>query len=110
MRERGLGEHVVREPVGELRERVRGQRRDHEQVGARQMRIRIVVRRSPCECMERLGANEPLRTGCDERDDVVPALDEQARELARFVSGDSTGNTLEDLGQPTPFGRSAYFL
>ena len=34
VRKRGLGDEVVREPVRELRERVRGERRDDEQVGA----------------------------------------------------------------------------
>ena len=41
VRERRLGEDVVGEPVRELRERVRGQRRDDEQVGALEMRVRV---------------------------------------------------------------------
>ena len=43
MGERRLGEHVVGDPTRELGERVRGARRDDQQVGARQMRIRILA-------------------------------------------------------------------
>ena len=41
VRERRLGQDVVGEPVRELRERVRRERRDDEQVGARQMRVGV---------------------------------------------------------------------
>ena len=40
--ERRLGEHVVGETVRETGHRVRGQRGDHEQLGALQVRVRIL--------------------------------------------------------------------
>ena len=43
MSESGLGEDVVGDPVRELRERVRRARRDDEQIGARQVRVGILV-------------------------------------------------------------------
>ena len=61
MRERGLGEDVVGDPVGELRERVRRAGRDDEQVGARQVRVDILVRRPPREREEGLLGDEALR-------------------------------------------------
>ena len=82
MSERRLGEDVVGEPVRELGHRVRGQRRDHEQVRPGQVRVEILVRRPACERVERLTADEAVGPTRDERDDVVPGLDEQARELA----------------------------
>ena len=42
--ERRLGEEVVGEPVRELRERVRGARRDDEQVGAGQVGVEVLAR------------------------------------------------------------------
>ena len=75
--ERRLGEHVVGEPVRELRERVRRQRRDHERVGARQVRIEIVRRRPARERVEGLGGDEALGAGRDERQHVVPRPYEQ---------------------------------
>ena len=54
--ERRLGEHVVGDPVRELRERVRRARRDHEQVGARQMRVEILAGGPSSEREERLFA------------------------------------------------------
>ena len=94
--ERRLGEHVVGEPVGELRERVRRARRDDEQVGARQVLVEIVAGGPAGERGEGLGADEPLGAGRDERDHVVPALDEQARQLAGLVGGDPAGDAEQD--------------
>ena len=98
MGERRLGEHVVREPVRELGHRVRGQRRDHEQVGARQVRVEIFLRRPACERGERLTADEAVRPVRDDGNDVVPGLDEQARQLASLVGGDPAGDPEEHLG------------
>ena len=56
VREHGLGEDVVGEPVRHARERVRRERRDDEQVPAPEVRIRVVARRPPRERAERLGA------------------------------------------------------
>ena len=60
VRERGLGEDVVGEPVGELGERVRRQRRDHEQVGALEVRVGVVVGRVGARGGEGLGGDEAL--------------------------------------------------
>ena len=72
--ERGFGEEVVGDAVGELRERVRGARRDDEQVGPGQVQIEVLVRRAARESLEGLGADEALRAGRDERDTSWPAL------------------------------------
>ncbi len=71
--ERRLGEDVVGEPVGELRERVRGAGRDDEQVGAGQVLVEVLAGRPPRERLEGLGADEPLGAGRDERDHLVAA-------------------------------------
>ncbi len=71
--ERRLGQHVVREPVRELRERV-GRARGHEQqVGPREVQVDVVAGRPPRERPERLRGDEPLRAGRDERHHVVAA-------------------------------------
>ena len=62
---------VVGEPVGELRERVRGARRDDEQVGAGQVQVEVLAGRPARERGEGLGADEPLGAGRDERDHLV---------------------------------------
>ncbi len=98
MRERRLGQDVVGEPVGELGERVRRARRDDEQVGARQVEIDVVSRRTPRERAKRLGGDEALGAGRDQRNDVVALLDEQPAQLARLVGGDAAGHPQEDAG------------
>ena len=92
MGERRLGEDVVGDPVGELRERVRGARRDDEQVGVRQVRVEILGGRTARECQKRPLGDELLRTRSDEGHDVVPGLDEQPRHLARLVRGDPSAD------------------
>ena len=66
-RERELGEHVVREPVRELRERVRRERRDHEQVGLDQVRVELARLLAAGERLEGARGDEALclrvRTG-----------------------------------------------
>ena len=91
--ERRLGRQVVRQPVSELGERVRRAGSDDEQVAARQVRVQIVAGGPPGEREKSLGPNEPLGAGRDERHDVVPALDEQPRQLAGLVRRDSTADT-----------------
>ena len=86
------------EPVRELRERVRRARRDDEQVGARQVEVDVVARRTPRERPKRLGGDEALGARRDERHDVVALLDEQPAELARLVGGDAAGHPQEDAG------------
>ena len=66
--------------------------RDHEQVGARQVRIEVFLRRPPGKRGEGLAAHEPVGAARDERNDVVPRAHEQARQLAGLVGGDAAGN------------------
>ena len=96
MRERRLGEDVVGDPVRELRERVRRARRDDQQVGPRQVLVDVFALRPAREREERLLGDEALRSRRDERDHVVPLLHEQARQLARLVGGDPSGDTQQD--------------
>ena len=89
VRERGLGQQVVGEPVRELGERVRGAGSDDEQVAARQVRVQVVAGRPARERGERLGADEALGARRDERDTSCPRLDEQPRQLAGLVGRDA---------------------
>ena len=98
MGEDGLGQDVVGEPVGEPGHRVRGQGRDHDQVGALQVRVGIGGRRPARERVERLGRDEPLRPARRKRQDVVPGGDEQPDELTRLVGGDAAGDAEDDAG------------
>ena len=45
---------------------------------------------------ERLLADEALGAGRDERDHLVPGLDEEARQLARLVGRNAAGDAQED--------------
>ena len=96
MRERRLGEQVVREPVRESRERVGRQRRDDQQVCVRQVRVRIGGRVLPRERPERLRRDEPLRAARGHGRHVVPGADEQPHELAGLVGRDASGHPDED--------------
>jgi hypothetical protein len=96
MRERCLGEDVVGDPVGELRERIRRAGGDHEQVGPRQVRVEILAGRPAREREEGLLGDEALRPGRDERDHLVSRLDEQARQLACLVGRDTAGDSQEN--------------
>ena len=93
MGERRLGEHVVGDPVRELRQRVRRAGRDDEQIGTRQVRVDILRWRSPREREEGLLGHEALGAGRDERNHLVPGLDQQARQLARLVRRDAARDT-----------------
>ena len=81
MRQGRLGEEVVRDPVGELRQRVRGARRHHEDVGAGEVQVDVLVRRPPRERGEGLGPHEALRARRDEGNHVVPCLHEKSSQL-----------------------------
>ena len=96
MRERRLGEDVVGEAVRELGERVRRQRRDHEQVGALQVRVGIGALALAREREERLGADEALGAARRQRQHVVARLDEEAHELAGLVGRDAAGDPEQD--------------
>jgi hypothetical protein len=98
VRKRRLGEDVVGEPVRELGERVRRARRDDQQVGAREVEVDVVPRRTARERSKRLGGDEPLGVGRDEGNDLVALLDEQPAQLARLVGGDAAGHPQEDAG------------
>ncbi len=90
VRKRRLREQVVREPVREPRERVRGQRSDDEHIGADEVGIRVGGRALARQRPERLGRHEPLGAPRRDRRDVVPRADEQTHELARLVGGDAS--------------------
>src|SRR5262249_37025063 len=67
-----------------------------EQVGALEVRKGIVSERPAGESRERLGGHELLGAARDERDDVVPCLDEETRELASLVGRDTAGDPEQD--------------
>ena len=96
MCERRFRDQIVGEPVRELRQRIRGQRCDDQQIGSREVSVEIIAGRPAGKSEEGLGPDETLRTGGDQRNDLVPALDEQANEVARLVGGDPTGDADKD--------------
>ena len=114
MRERRLGKNVVGEPVRELRERVRGQRRDHEQVGALEVRVGVGGLRLAREREERLLADEAVRTRCRQRQHVVTRPHEQPQHLAGLVGRDAAGDPEQDARHgpivPAKRGKRGYFL
>ncbi len=71
MRKRRFGDDVVGDPVRELRERVRRQRRDHEEIRARQVEVNVLGRRAAGEGAERVGTDEPLSARSEQRHDLV---------------------------------------
>ena len=94
--ERRLGEDVVGQAVRELRQRVRGERRDHEQVRVGEMRVEVARRLLARERLERVGRDEALGVGREHRRHVVTVLHEQPDELARLVGGDPAGHPYEN--------------
>ena len=92
MRERRFGDEIVREPVRQLGERIGCQRRDHEQIGPGEMNVEILRRRLSGQRKEGFRSDETLRTGGDQRDDLVARLHEQANQVASLIGGDSTGD------------------
>jgi len=96
MGERRLGKDVIREAVRELGHRVRGQRRDHEQVGAGEVRVEVFLGRPASERRERLTPDEAVRPARDERNHLVTRLHEQARQLAGLVRGDPAGDSQQN--------------
>ena len=92
-RERGLRQHVVRQPVRELGQRVRRERRDHQQVGLDQVRVELARRLATGQRLEGLRRDEALGLGRQDRRHLVTRPHEQARELAGLVGRDSTGHT-----------------
>src|SRR5918994_1049979 len=91
--ERGLGDEVVRLAVRELRERVRRQRRDHVEIGARQVGVEVVVRLASRERVERPAPHEAVRAVRDERNDLMARLDEEAYEFTGLVGRDPASDT-----------------
>jgi hypothetical protein len=96
VRERSLGEDVVGEAVRELRHRVRGEGRDHEQVGPLEVRVGIGRGRFARQREEGLGADELLGAPRRKRQNVVSRLDEEADELAGLVGRDAAGDPEQD--------------
>src|SRR6266508_1208945 len=98
VREPRLGDQVVREPLGQLRQAVRSQRRDDEEVGARQMEVEILSGGAACQAEEGLCAHETLGRGRNEGDDLVPGPDEEPDELASLVGGNAARDADENAG------------
>ena len=96
MGECGLGDDVVGDAVGELRERVGRERRDHVEIGALKVRIELGRRLPSGERVERLGPHEAVGAGRHQRDDLVARANEQPHQLTRLVGGDSPGDTDQD--------------
>ena len=92
MCKRRLGNEIVGRSVGKLRERVGRQRRNDEQVGTCEMDVEVLPRRPPSQGRKGLSADEPLGPRRDQRDNLVPALDEEPNQLAGLVGGNSHGN------------------
>ena len=97
-RERELREHVVGEPAGERRERVRRKRGDHEQVGLDQVGVELARLLAAGKRLEGARGDEALCLCGQNRRDLMTGLDEQARQLARLVGGDSTSHPEDNLG------------
>ena len=75
---------------------LRRERRDDEQVGVLEVRVRVGRRRLPRERPERLGRDEPLGAARHDRRHVVPRADELAHELAGLVGRDAACHPEED--------------
>jgi hypothetical protein len=71
-----LRQDVVREPVRELRERVRREGSDHEQVDLDEVWVQLPRLLAAGERLEGAGGDEALRLGRQHRRHVVPGLDE----------------------------------
>ena len=108
VRERGLGEEVVREPVREPREGVRREGGDDERVGVLEVRVRVGRRVLARERPERLGRDEPLGPARHDRRDVVPGPHEQPDELARLVGRDAACHSEEDPRHARQCARSPH--
>ena len=93
MRERRFGDEIVREPVRQLGERIRGQRRHDQQVGVCQVNVEVRAWGPPGQGEEGLGPDEALRAGSHQGEDLVSTLHEQANQVAGLVGGDSTGDS-----------------
>ena len=85
-----LGEDVVGQPVRQLGERVRRERRDDEQVRIDEVRIEVPRRLAAGERLEGVRGHEPLGIRCQDRSDLVARPYEESAKLARLVGGDPT--------------------
>ena len=82
----------------QLRERVRRERRDHEQVGLDEVRVELPRRFTPGESLEGLRGHERLGLLGQDRRHLVAGLDQQTREFGRLVGRDSARHTKENPG------------
>ena len=96
VRERGLGQDVVREAMCQPRKRVGRERGDDEQVEPAQMRVRVVARGAPRERGEGLGRHEPLGARGEHGVHLVSGANEQPDERAGLVGRDPTGHAEQD--------------
>jgi hypothetical protein len=86
--------------VGEFRERVRRQRRDDEQIGLRQVRVRTLVDRMVRQGGEGFPRHEPLGAGRHDREHLMPGQYQAARQFTRFVGGNPARHAEEDASHP----------
>ena len=85
-----LGEDVVGQPVRQLGEGVRRERRDHEQVRVDEVGVEVLRRLAAGERLEGVRGHEPLGIRCQDRSDLMARPYEESAKLARLVGGDPT--------------------
>jgi hypothetical protein len=95
-----LGEDIVGEPVRQLGERIRRERRDDEQVGIDDVRIQVHRRLAAGECLEGVRGHEPLGIRCQDRSHIVAGPYEESAKLARLVGGDPTRDSEKNSSHP----------
>ena len=105
-REHRLSEGVVGEAVRELRERVRRERRNDEQVRLGEMRIEVARGLAARKRLERVRRDEALCVGSEDRRHLVSRFDEQTHELAGLVGRDAARDADENASHPAPFAAS----
>ena len=96
VREHGLRQHVVGEPVRQPREGVRRERCDHDGVPVAEVRIGLVARCLTRERPEGLGGDEALGAGREHRVHVVSGANEQPDEGAGLVGRYPPGHSEQD--------------
>ena len=94
------GEDVVGEPVRQLGERVRRERRDDEQVRVDEVRVEVPRRLAAGERLEGVRGHEPLGIRCQDRSHIVAGPYEESAKLARLVGGDPTRDSEKNSSHP----------
>jgi hypothetical protein len=100
-----LGENVVRQTVRELRQGVRRERRDHEQVRLDEVRIEVVSSLPPRQRFEGVRGDEALRIRRQDWSHLVAGLDEEAHELTGLIGRDAARHANENASHLGSFRR-----